>query len=94
MCSIDALALRAENEDEADIVGCYSLRCQHDTPEPPNYDIFDFLGKDLIRYYIKVAAVFKNVKILERDKKDSDGLFDRFNVSVLDALFCAVYTNV
>jgi DNA topoisomerase-1 len=98
MYFIDVLALRAGNEkgeDEADTVGCCSLRCEHVTLEPPNHVIFDFLGKDSIRYYNKVAIdeqVFKNIKIFKRDKKDSDGLFDRVNVSVLD-LFCAVYTD-
>ena len=99
MYFIDVLALRAGNEkgeDEADTVGCCSLRCEHVTLEPPNYVIFDFLGKDSIRYYNKVAVdeqVFKNIKIFKRDKKDSDGLFDRVNVSVSDSPFCAVYTD-
>ncbi len=89
MYFIDVLALRAGNEkgeDEADTVGCCSLRCEHVTLEPPNYVVFDFLGKDSIRYYNKVTVdeqVFKNIKIFKRDKQDSDGLFDRVNVSVL-----------
>jgi len=88
MYFIDVLALRAGNEkgeDEADTVGCCSLRCEHVTLEPPNSVIFDFLGKDSIRYYNKVTVdelVFKNIKIFKRDKQDSDGLFDRVNVSV------------
>ncbi len=92
MYFIDVLALRAGNEkgeDEADTVGCCSLRCEHVTLEPPNYVIFDFLGKDSIRYYNKVTVdeqVFKNIKIFKRDKQDSDGLFDRVNVSVLAGL--------
>ena len=47
-----------------------------------------------IWYYSKVAVdeqVFKNIKNFERDKKDSNGLFHRVNVSVLDGL-CALYT--
>jgi DNA topoisomerase IB len=89
MYFIDVLALRAGNEkgeDEADTVGCCSLRCEHVTLEPPNFVIFDFLGKDSIRYYNKVTVdeqVFKNIKIFKRDKIDSDGLFDRVNVSAL-----------
>lgn len=46
--------------------------------EPPYFVIFDFLGKDSIRYYKKVIVderVFKNVKIFKRDKQDSDGSF-------------------
>jgi len=40
-----------KGEDEADTVGCCSLRCEHVTLEPPNVLNFDFLGKDSIRYY-------------------------------------------
>ena len=92
MYFIDVLALRAGNEkgeDEADTVGCCSLRCEHVTLEPPNYVIFDFLGKDSIRYYNKVTVdeqVFKNIKIFKRDKNDSHNLFDRVNVSILARL--------
>ena len=56
---IDVLALRAGNEkgeDEADTVGCCSLQCEQVTLELPNYVIFDFLGKELIRYYYKVTV--------------------------------------
>jgi DNA topoisomerase-1 len=87
---IDRLALRAGNEkgdDEADTVGCCSLRFEHVTLEPPNKVIFDFLGKDSIRYYNEVDVdlqVFKNLKIFKRAPKDEgDLLFDRLNVSVL-----------
>ena len=72
MYFIDVLALRAGNEkgeDEADNVGCCSLRCEQVTLEPSNYVIFAFLWKD------------------------SDGLFDRVNGSVLDGPFGAAYTN-
>lgn len=87
MYFIDRLALRAGNEkgeDEADTVGCCSLRCEHVTLEPPNYLIFDFLGKDSIRYYNKVAVedqVFKNIKLFKENKNDDDDLFDRVDVS-------------
>jgi len=88
MYFIDRLALRAGNEkgeDEADTVGCCSLRCEHITLEPPSSLVFDFLGKDSIRYYNKVevdAKVFKNVKIFKRDKQESDDLFDRISVRI------------
>lgn len=86
---IDILALRAGNEkgeDEADTVGCCSLRCEHVTLEPPNFVAFDFLGKDSIRYYNRVTVevqVFKNIRIFKDGKKDDDDLFDRVNVSSL-----------
>jgi DNA topoisomerase IB len=94
MYFIDVLALRAGNEkgeDEADTVGCCSLRCEHLTLRGPNEDgrneiVFDFLGKDSIRYYNTVAVddqVFKNIRIFKKEKEDSDALFDRVNVSSL-----------
>lgn len=90
MYFIDKLALRAGNEkgeDEADTVGCCSLRCEHVTLEAPNFIIFDFLGKDSIRYYNKVvveAQVYKNIRIFKENKEDGDNLFDRVSTSSLN----------
>lgn len=84
------LALRAGNEkgeDEADTVGCCSLRCEHVTLEAPNFIVFDFLGKDSIRYYNRVeveAQVFKNIRIFKENKNDDDNLFDRVTTSSLN----------
>lgn len=89
MYFIDRLALRAGNEkgdDEADTVGCCSLRCEHVTLEPPNFVIFDFLGKDSIRFYKRVEVepqIFKNIRIFKENKEDSDALFDRVTVRYL-----------
>lgn len=87
MYLIDKLALRAGNEkgdEEADTVGCCSLRFEHITLEQPNKVIFDFLGKDSIRYYNEVAVdnqVFKNLKLFKNEpKKEGDALFDRLTV--------------
>jgi DNA topoisomerase-1 len=88
MYFIDRLALRAGNEkgdDEADTVGCCSLRCEHVTLEAPDFIIFDFLGKDSIRYYNRVsveAQVFKNIRLFKENKEESDNLFDRVNVNL------------
>ncbi|KAJ3252413.1 DNA topoisomerase 1 [Boothiomyces macroporosus] len=83
---IDKLALRAGNEkgeDEADTVGCCSLRYEHITLEPPNKVVFDFLGKDSIRYVNTVEVidqVYKNLKIFKKEPKTvGDDLFDRIN---------------
>ncbi|KAG5648478.1 hypothetical protein DXG03_003089 [Asterophora parasitica] len=90
MYFIDKLALRAGNEkgeDEADTVGCCSLRCEHVTLEAPNFIIFDFLGKDSIRYYKRIeveAQIFKNLRIFKENKNDDDNLFDRVNTSTLN----------
>lgn len=50
---IDKLALRVGNEkgdDEADTVGCCSLRVEHIKLEDSNKITLDFLGKDSMRY--------------------------------------------
>jgi len=92
---IDRLALRAGNEkdeDQADTVGCCSLRVEHidlhEELDGKEYVVeFDFLGKDSIRYHNTVAVekkVFKNVRLFMENKKDGDDLFDRLNTSVLN----------
>jgi DNA topoisomerase I len=87
---IDKFALRAGNEkgeDEADTVGCCSLKFENVTLKPPNTVIFDFLGKDSIRFYDEVEVdpqVFKNLKIFKKSpKKDGDEIFDRLTVRFL-----------
>ncbi len=92
MYFIDRFALRAGNEkgeDEADTVGCCSLRYEHVSLKPPNTVIFDFLGKDSIRYYNEVEVipqVFKNLKIFKKEKNEEDMIFDRLNVTVFTFL--------
>jgi DNA topoisomerase-1 len=88
---IDRLALRAGNEkgeDEADTVGCCSLKYEHVTLKPPNFVIFDFLGKDSIRFYDEVTVaeqVFKNLKIFKKQPKTTgDDIFDRLTTSALN----------
>ena len=88
---IDQFALRAGNEkseDEAETVGCCSLKFEHITLRPPNTVIFDFLGKDSIRFYDEVTVdpqVFKNLKIFKRPPKgDGDEIFDRLTTSGLN----------
>lgn len=84
---IDKFALRAGNEkgeDEADTVGCCSLKFEHVTLKPPNTVIFDFLGKDSIRFYDEVSVdpqVFKNLRIFKQNKEEGDEIFDRLTVS-------------
>jgi DNA topoisomerase-1 len=39
-----------KGDDEADTVGCCSLRVEHLTFEPDNKITLDFLGKDSMRY--------------------------------------------
>ena len=88
---IDHLALRAGNEkgdDEADTVGCCSLRLEHVTLRPPNGIVFDFLGKDSIRYYRELdidPQIVKNLAIFMRAPKEpGDPIFDRLNTQLLN----------
>lgn len=92
---IDKLALRAGNEkdeDQADTVGCCSLRVEHiqlhrQKDGRENVVVFDFLGKDSIRYYNEVEVekrVFKNLELFRENKKDGDDLFDRLNTVVMN----------
>lgn len=88
---IDQFALRAGNEkgeDEADTVGCCSLKFEHVTLKPPNTVVFDFLGKDSIRFYNEFqvdAQVFKNLKLFKKaPKSDGDDIFDRLSTSTLN----------
>ncbi|KAF9132070.1 DNA topoisomerase 1 [Mortierella sp. 14UC] len=91
MYLIDRLALRAGNEkgeDEADTVGCCSLRFEHVTLEKPNIMHLDFLGKDSIRYQKSVEVdeqVFKNIRLFKREPaQEGDDLFDRLKTSELN----------
>ncbi|KAF2365427.1 DNA topoisomerase I DNA binding eukaryotic-type [Trinorchestia longiramus] len=92
---IDKLALRAGNEkdeDQADTVGCCSLRVEHITlhDEKDGKECvvaFDFLGKDSIRYFNEVSVekrVFKNVKLFMENKAPADDLFDRLNTQIMN----------
>ncbi|SCU91164.1 LAFA_0F02212g1_1 [Lachancea sp. 'fantastica'] len=88
---IDVFALRAGGEkadDEADTVGCCSLRYEHVTLKPPTTVIFDFLGKDSIRFYQEVEVekqVFKNLTLFKKPpKKPGHELFDRLDPSILN----------
>ncbi|KAK4057286.1 DNA topoisomerase 1 [Microbotryomycetes sp. JL221] len=91
MYLIDRFALRAGNEkgeDEADTVGCCSLRFEHVTLTPPTKVTFDFLGKDSIRFFNEFEVdeqVFKNLKIFKKEPKAvGDMLFDRLNTGILN----------
>ncbi|CAA0829184.1 DNA topoisomerase 1 [Striga hermonthica] len=88
---IDKLALRAGNEkddDEADTVGCCTLKVENVEPVPPNILKFDFLGKDSIRYQKEVEVetpVFKAIQEFRSGKKGSDNLFHELDTSKLNA---------
>jgi DNA topoisomerase-1 len=90
MYLIDRFALRAGNEkdteNEAETVGCCSLKYEHVTLKEPNIVIFDFLGKDSIRFYNEFTVdrqVFKNLKMFKKPpKEEGDDIFDRLTVGL------------
>ncbi|KAK4226950.1 DNA topoisomerase 1 [Podospora fimiseda] len=92
MYLIDRFALRAGNEkdteNEAETVGCCSLKYEHVALVEPNKVIFDFLGKDSIRFYNEVTVerqVFKNLKMFKKHPKENgDDIFDRLTTSQLN----------
>lgn len=93
---IDRLALRAgheKDEDEADTVGCCTLKVENVECVPPHSVKFDFLGKDSIRYENVVdvdARVYANVRdfcaadVRGAAKKGGDQLFDAFDAQDLN----------
>ena len=87
---IDRLALRVGNEkgeDEADTVGCCTLRVEHIKFEDDNYITFDFLAKDSMRYLntVKIEEiVYKNLEKFTKGKSQTDDLFDLINAQKLN----------
>lgn len=87
---IDKLALRVGNEkdeDEADTVGCCSLRVEHIKLIAPNKVEFDFLGKDSIRYQNTVEVdkkVYANVEKFIKGKKPGDTIFHLISTTLLN----------
>lgn len=81
-----------KDEDQADTVGCCSLRVEHielhERRDDKDYVVvFDFPGKDSIRYYNEVPVekrVFKNLQLFMENKSPGDDLFDRLNTAVLN----------
>ncbi|KAK8501727.1 hypothetical protein V6N12_002463 [Hibiscus sabdariffa] len=88
---IDKLALRTGNEkddDEADTVGCCTLKVGNVECIPPNKLKFDFLGKDSIQYVNTVEAelpVYKAIGQFQSGKSSSDDLFDKLDTSKQNA---------
>lgn len=88
---IDKLALRVGGEkdtkNQADTVGCCSLRVEHVQFRPPSTIVLDFLGKDSMRFYNEVEvlpAVYECLQKFAKGKKPGDQLFDSVNPSILN----------
>eukprot|EP00918_Siedleckia_nematoides_P096179 GHVU01210970.1.p1 GENE.GHVU01210970.1~~GHVU01210970.1.p1 ORF type:complete len:688 (-),score=148.45 GHVU01210970.1:577-2640(-) len=89
---IDFLALRVggdkDTDNEADTVGCCSLRMEHIAFNDEAKEItLDFLGKDSIRYnntvHIKPRA-YENLKGFAKRKKNGDSIFDKISTASLN----------
>lgn len=84
---IDHFGIRVGGEkgdDETDTVGASTLRVGHIKLSPPTKVIFDFLGKDSIRYYKELNVpreIFRNIKEFTEGKGKDTDLFDRINAS-------------
>jgi DNA topoisomerase-1 len=77
-----------DTEDEADTVGCCSLRVEHLRFREPNFVTFDFLGKDSMRYLNEVEVigkVFKNLKLFCSKKAETDQIFDQLTTTLLNS---------
>ncbi|CAG8665010.1 17328_t:CDS:2 [Gigaspora margarita] len=102
MYLIDHLALRVGNEkdtnEEADTVGCCSLRPEHINLIPPNTVKFEFLGKDSIEYINTVEVedqVFRNLSIFMEGKDErKDLLFDKVNPQKLNKHLSSYMTGL
>ena len=87
---IDRLALRVGNEkgeDEADTVGCCTLRVEHIKLEDDDKITFDFLAKDSMRYLNTVQIDSKVYDLLNKfikGKEPSDNLFDLIDAQKLN----------
>jgi len=94
---IDKLALRVGNEkneeEEADTVGCCSLRKEHIQLMPDMQVKFDFLGKDSMRYENTVTVdqnIYKNLETFLVGKKAEDDLFSQINPARLNEYFSSL----
>jgi DNA topoisomerase-1 len=99
MWVIDVLALRVggeKGEDEADTVGCCTVRKEHLTfsEDPDSSEIeLKFLGKDSMLYQQTInfaiygdlgKLVYKNLKAFCKGKSPSSDVFDTLNPSILN----------
>lgn len=93
---IDKLALRVGNEkkeDEADTVGCCSLRVEHVKPIEGCQLYFNFLGKDSIRFENTVEVlpeVHRLITQFTEGKHPKAGIFSEVDPSMLNDFFKSI----
>lgn len=98
---IDKLALRVGNdkneENEADTVGCCSLRCEHVKLLDDDILHLNFLGKDSIEYDNKVKIdkkIYSNIAQFLKGKKAEDSLFEEVVPSKLNRYLQSLMTGL
>ena len=77
-----------KDESETDTVGASTLRVEHVKLEEPNTVIFDFLGKDSIRYYKEINVsddIFRNFVEFIRNKNLDSSLFDLISAADINS---------
>ncbi|XP_034227264.1 DNA topoisomerase 1 alpha-like isoform X2 [Prunus dulcis] len=80
--------VKEKDDDEADTVGCCTLKVENVKAIAPNSLEFNFLGKDSIRYENTVEVeipVYKAIIQFQTGKRGCDDLFDRLDTSKLNA---------
>jgi len=87
---IDNHGIRVGNEkgeDEADTVGASTLRVEH-IKFSEGHIIFDFLGKDSIKFYKKIKVpknIFNNLKFFVRNKSRDEQIFDKVSSTTINS---------
>lgn len=77
-----------KDDDEADTVGASTLRVEHITIPDSTNIVFDFLGKDSIRFYKKILVperIVENVSQFMKGKAKSTMLFDKINAQEINS---------
>lgn len=70
----------AKDDDDTDTVGASTLRVEHIKLKPPNTIVFDFLGKDSIRFFKEIPVsdeVYRNIAEFKKNKDAGTMLFDK-----------------
>lgn len=76
-----------KSEDEADTVGASTLRVGHVDLIPPNRVIFDFLGKDSVRFHKELEVppiIYDNFQTFLEGKDGTEDVFDQINCRTIN----------
>ena len=84
---IETLGIRVGNEtgeDDSDTFGATTLLCGHVKTKLNSHIVFDFLGKDSIRFFKDIIVpkyIYDNILGFKEGKKEGDSLFSRVSSS-------------